>query len=74
MTCLRALSQEEVLTAQKSIPIEDLININSLTQLFEPWAPVIDDELLYEHPWRTFSKVCMIERFRETINITPTID
>uniref|UniRef100_H2XQY1 Carboxylic ester hydrolase n=1 Tax=Ciona intestinalis TaxID=7719 RepID=H2XQY1_CIOIN len=36
--------------------IVNQINPNSLTQVFEPWAPVLDEDLLNEHPYYTFLK------------------
>ena len=41
----------------KSFPILGQVNINSFTQLFEPWSPVIESELLPKHPFYLFKEV-----------------
>jgi len=57
MTCLRSLSSEKVFEAFNELEISDLVNVNSFSQIFEPWAPMLDGDLLSEHPFYTFQKV-----------------
>ena len=57
MNCLRNIPMEDILKHLKTFPVSDQINNNSLTQLFEPWAPIFDNVLLDKHPFYYFKEV-----------------
>ncbi|CAK8697347.1 unnamed protein product [Clavelina lepadiformis] len=54
VACLRKLTMSHVLTCLYTFPLIDQYNKNSFSQLFEPWAPVIEHDLLEEHPYYAF--------------------
>uniref|UniRef100_F6SXV5 Carboxylic ester hydrolase n=1 Tax=Ciona intestinalis TaxID=7719 RepID=F6SXV5_CIOIN len=56
LACMKSKTMEETLAALRNFSIVNQINPNSLTQVFEPWAPVLDEDLLNEHPYYTFLK------------------
>ena len=57
MNCLRQIPMENILRHLENFPTVDQVNLNSFSQLFEPWAPIIDNELLTKHPFYLFKEV-----------------
>ncbi|XP_078495956.1 crystal protein-like [Ciona intestinalis] len=56
LACMKSKTMDETLAALGNFSIVNQINPNSLTQVFEPWAPMLDEDLLNEHPYYTFLK------------------
>jgi len=63
MECLRRIPAENILQHLETFPVLLQLNINSFTQLFEPWAPVIDDVLLPQHPFFLFKEVTPVSKY-----------
>ena len=66
MKCFRSISMEDLMAHYQSFPRTcqlpralgfNFTQILKLTTVLEPWAPIIDNDILSEQPLDTFKKV-----------------
>jgi len=56
MDCLRSLTMNEILESLDNFSILGQLNTNSLSQVAEPWAFIIDDDIVKEQLYETYLK------------------
>lgn len=57
MDCLRSLTMNEILESLDNFSILGQLNTNSLSQVAEPWAFIIDEDIVKEQLYETYLKV-----------------